>query len=407
MTKRVVHPGAWTSPGGLMPPSGLVRSAWRIRAATVSRAATVRERSLAAEKNRSLTVAALPTVTPVKRRLTQPRRVSGRYVVSTRGFTLLEAILALSLTILLMSGVFAFYMTVMQARDEGSRATRDAKLNRAVLDRIADEIRHATDIVPGDGIGFSGDERKITIIRLAMPERYAFDEYDSQRDTLPPAQLDLRRITYQLIWDEELVDDEGVKLCHGLWRTEQRTFDPNPQFVVQDDETPGMQDEEDPEQSMVPQAEGELVAPEIKYIDFRYFDGADWRDRWQYTAEATEGESAGTEAAAETGDLGGLTDLLGGAAAGKQGSTVPKGPNDQGYVMPQAVRITIGRTRVPPEEDELDLEKLRLTEERREEETYYNDRFSIVVPIMQADQTLLSSRKYGVADSMSRQEGGQ
>ncbi|NLX21391.1 MAG: hypothetical protein GXY55_06925 [Phycisphaerae bacterium] len=333
--------------------------------------------------------------------------MSGRYVVSTRGFTLLEAILALSLTILLMSGVFAFYMTVMQARDEGSRATRDAKLNRAVLDRIADEIRHATDIVPGDGIGFSGDERKITIIRLAMPERYAFDEYDSQRDTLPPAQLDLRRITYQLIWDEELVDDEGVKLCHGLWRTEQRTFDPNPQFVVQDDETPGMQDEEDPEQSMVPQAEGELVAPEIKYIDFRYFDGADWRDRWQYTAEATEGESAGTEAAAETGDLGGLTDLLGGAAAGKQGSTVPKGPNDQGYVMPQAVRITIGRTRVPPEEDELDLEKLRLTEERREEETYYNDRFSIVVPIMQADQTLLSSRKYGVADSMSRQEGGQ
>jgi hypothetical protein len=62
----------------------------RIRAANVIRAATVRERSLAAEKNRSLTVAALrrvaalPTVTPVKRRLTQPRRVSGRYVVSTR-----------------------------------------------------------------------------------------------------------------------------------------------------------------------------------------------------------------------------------------------------------------------------------------------------------------------------------
>ncbi len=328
-----------------------------------------------------------------------------------RGFTLLEAILALTLTIVLMSGVFAFYMTVLQARDEGGRASRDAKLNRAILERIADELRHATDIVPGDGIGFSGDERQITIIRLAMPERYAFDEYDPQRDTLPPAQLDLRRITYQLLWDEELEDDEGVKLCHGLWRTEQRTFDPNPTFVVQtDEENPTEEPEVD--QARAPQSEGELVAPEIKYIDFRYYDGADWRDRWQFTAEPVEGELPPAEAGAAgeaAGGLGELGDLLAGAGGGGagKGSAVPRGPNDQGYVMPQAVRITIGRTRVRPEDDELDLEKLRLTKERREEETYYSDRFSIVVPIVQADQTLLSSRKYGVADSMSRQEGGR
>jgi hypothetical protein len=69
------------------------------------------------------------------------------------------------------------------------------------------------------------------------------------------------------------------------------------------------------------------------------------------------------------------------------------------------VRITIGNVRVDPEEDELEFSQYASIEERDEEEEYHADRFTIVVPILQADKTLLSSRKYGVSDSLSRQEG--
>ncbi len=106
-----------------------------------------------------------------------------------------------------------------------------------------------------------------------MPERYAFDEYDSQRDTLPPAQLDLRRITYQLIWDEDWwmtkgsssVTVSGVRSCGPSTRIS---------IVVQDDERRECKKRRTRNSPWFRGGGGNWVAPEIKYIDFRYFDGA-------------------------------------------------------------------------------------------------------------------------------------
>jgi len=311
------------------------------------------------------------------------------------GFTLLEALLALTLMIVLLSGVFAFYATILRARHEGCQATRDVKMTRAILTGMAEEIRHTTDIVPGDGIGFRGDRHGITIVRLALPEKYAFDEYDPMIDQLPPAQLDYRRVGYQLLWDDELEDDEGVRLCHGLWRTEQKTFDPNPRFVIDEEELAGEQES----RMMVPRAEGELVAPEIKFLEFAYFDGANWRDRWQFVgAQQGEGAAGSLDEPADLGDLQAPSDGGPPAASGTD-------PGEGGYILPQAVRITIGNVRVDPEEDELTFSQYASIEERDEDEEYHADRFTIVVPILQADKSLLSSRKYGVSDSLSRQEG--
>ena len=239
----------------------------------------------------------------------ESRRRGGVSSRSARGraFTLLEVILALFLMILLLSGVYSFYATVLRARAEGGRIARDAMLTRALLERIAAELRHAADVVPGDGIGFRGEKDSITIVRTRMPELYAFDEFDLIRDEPPPAQMDIERIRYELLWDEELEDEEGVLLCHGLWRTVQKTFDPNPRFVVKEAEA-GEGEDENEDRIAAPRAEGELIAPEIKYVRFAYFDGAEWRDQWQVVDEE-----------------GGLD--MGQAAASGQGS----------YALPQAV----------------------------------------------------------------------
>jgi len=308
-------------------------------------------------------------------------------------FTLLEVVLAIALTIVLVSGMFTFYLYILRARDAGLAAMHDVKLNRAVLDEMIREIRQATPIVPGDGIGFRGDRHRIAIVYLALPDREAFKEFDPTVDKPPPAQTDWRRVTYQLLWDEELVDDEGVPICHGLWRTEQRTFDPNPRFVVNQEDAGTEQTDQVSE--VVPRAEGELLAPEIKYLEFAYFDGAEWRDRWQFAAECGEG----ADGSSQGGGLGGATDDFLSPTAGGGGV-----PDENSYALPQAVRITIGRERVPPEEEQMDFS--RFEEQQEEEKEYHADRFTVVVPLLQADQTLLSSRKYGVSDSIARQEGG-
>jgi hypothetical protein len=279
------------------------------------------------------------------------------------------------LTILLLSGVFAFYNSTLRARAEGSQITYEVRLARALLAQISEEIRHATDMVPGDGIGFRGEPTTLTIVRLRMPELYAYDEYDLLSDELPPAQMDLMRIRYELLWDDELEDEDGNPICHGLWRSEQKTFDPNPSFVMSDEaERDEDEDEEDGERLAGPEVFGELFAPEIKYLAFQYFDGMNWHDQWQV---------AGEDGGLDTGQ----------AAAAGQAT----------YQLPQAVKIVIGRIPVPPEEDEYGLGGYDEDEEELEE--HHPDRFTIVVHLPQADASGIGTRQHGVADQLGREEG--
>ena len=156
---------------------------------------------------------------------------------------------------------------------------------------------------PATGIGLRGNRHKLTIVKVGMPERYAYDLHDPMRDILPPAQLDVRRVTYELLWDqEEREDAEGVRVCYGLWRTEQKTFDPNPRFVIKQDTTSG----ENEQIGDAPVPEGELIAPEIKFIEFRYFDGAKWQPRWQ-TKDDSEGSGS-----SGSGSSSGGSDMLSG-----------------------------------------------------------------------------------------------
>jgi len=305
-------------------------------------------------------------------RIKHDNKVSSRRGAS--GFTLIEAVLALTLMIMLLSGVYGFYVTTLRARDVGSHIARDVLLAHSLLERMADEIRHTSDMVPGDGIAFSGTHDKLVVIRTGMPENYAFDKHDSKRDKLPPAQMDISRVTYELIWDDELTDDDGVKLCHGLLRSEQRTFDPNPKLVmkVAEDEAPPPEDGKDADQNApgpkVMPVDRELVAPEIKYVRFEYFDGAEWRDRWQ----------------AQQGDTDASTGTL-------------------DHALPQAVRITLGHDRVAPEYEERDLKE---TQDNSKKKEFHPDRFTLVVYLHQADQSMLSSRKYGIKNNTSLQTGG-
>lgn len=307
------------------------------------------------------------------RTATARRQRAARGVCSRqrRAFSLLEAVLALALMVLMFAGVYGFYFTSLKARETGTTLARDVLLARALLDRMASEIRQTVRIVPGDGIGFQGTQDKITIVTSRLPENYAFHRFNPETEQLPPAQLDIKRITYELLWDEEEVDDEGVALCHGMWRTEQKTFDPNPSFVSGNSDDP-LDDDPEEQQPVHKPIDAELIAPEIKYLKFEYFTGNKWIDRWKVAADpvgAPDGEP----------DLG---DLIGGQSS------------SPGYQLPVAVRITLGKVRMDPEDDMFDIKKQREREGIEMLQEHHDDRFTIVVSLKLADP--LGSRAEGV-----------
>jgi uncharacterized membrane protein YgcG len=381
------------------------------------------------------------------------------------GFSLLEVVIALALTLLLLGGVYGFYVSTMRARDSAVHNMRETLLMRALLEQIADEIRQITDVVP-DSMGFTGSEEELTFIKLVTPDMgSAYAKRDPFADPKPGLH-DFMRVTYKLQWDEDqqVMDEDGTPICYGLLRSFQSPIDPNPSFnmspeeLAKYEEDTGFKLEEKPADAATatPPVSAELIAPEIKYLRFKYFDGAEWRDRWRTDAPAADaaadsdgstGESAGDGGSLSGGDASGKTgsagrsggegsglisgarrsalnadgksgagsgksgDLLGGGTGAKPGGSLLGGGGQeqkQGYILPQAIRITIGRVKVPRDTDGFDPSKLA-QEEELDKKTYHPDRWTITVYLQQADQSQLSSRKYGVdnnAQMGEQTEGG-
>jgi hypothetical protein len=225
-----------------------------------------------------------------------------------RGITLVELLLALGLITLVSGMMFAFYNASLRSREFGTRLMTDAQLARVIAMKIAEECRAANGFVSDIGAGISGDERFISIQTVTLPDRELFFRR-SIKDEVPPAECDIRSVQYYLAYDyEEGSEDyeyaDGTQSFAplGLVRREVKTLH---QAVL--DETSSVAVDLD------------LLAPEIKYIRFRYFDGVDWIDKW---------------------DIG--EDVEGGL----------------GNSLPQAVEITVGYSELPPkEEEEIDLEE--------------------------------------------------
>ncbi|HOJ73189.1 MAG TPA: prepilin-type N-terminal cleavage/methylation domain-containing protein [Phycisphaerae bacterium] len=351
-----------------------------------------------------------------------------------RAFSLLEVVIALALIIALMGGVYGFYVGTMKSRETAIRSMRDTLLMRALLEQIAEELRHISDVVP-DNAGFRGTEEELTFVRLVVPDMgTAYGEFDPLSNP-KPGQQDMMRVTYKLQWDEEEenLDEDGTPVCYGLLRTQQSPIDPNPSFQLSPEEAAKYEEEtgfsfdEQLEEEMVQPVTAELIAPEIKFLRFEYFDGAEWHDTWQTAAEAAEAaaDAGGLDESGSTGDGGSGGDGTGGDGTGglpgggggdrsgglsggglTGGGTSGEGANGQQVrVLPQAIRITVGKIKEPRLEDDLDLSR---TEEEKEEDarTYHPDRWTITVYLRQSDQSQLSSRKYGLDNDLDG-EGAQ
>jgi len=212
------------------------------------------------------------------------------------GFTLLEAVLAVTLTVALVGGALAFYQHVGDVRRSVLAQAEYAAADRGVMDRLTGELRSARahSLMP---VGIVGDNDRIDLMTIALPG--ALPWTDEDEDEVTPSH-DVRMVGYRLKTYE---DDDGEYHNDGLQRS--------CQYLLAEEMA------EEGREILT-----EVVAPPVKFVRFRYHDGSGWVDAWP--AQLADEEFL-AELEAEPG-----------AAAALRGAG-----------MPLAVEITLGAEPMP------------------------------------------------------------
>jgi hypothetical protein len=206
-----------------------------------------------------------------------PRRRRTR--AGARAFTLVEVILAIGIAVGLLVVALVFYQQAANLRGELIDQAEKISALRLIFDRISADLRTA---FPQPHIGFSGtiDSMNLTIARA--PELIP----GGPNPVVGPAS-DLRRITYMLT-----AALEGTNfVITGLDRTEEpllprSSMAPSSSGSLLTDATttasagstvaPGPT----PRPGAASLAPSEPLADTVRFVRFRYWDGAAWLEAW-------------------------------------------------------------------------------------------------------------------------------
>ncbi len=275
-----------------------------------------------------------------------------------RAVTLVEMVIATSLLITLMGMMYWFYGSTLETREDGLTRTRDVQLARVVLSNMANEIRTSTGNTPGYGVGLFGIEDSISVNTIVLPDKIVNRRHFLGDTTEVAGQFDVQEVRYYIAWDEENLTEEGDPRALGLVRRVTKTFNRGVYF-----ETDAEQEEEVEDEEALAVKE-ELYAPEIKFLEFRYFDGATWWEKWE---------------------LGGGTE----------------------NTLPMMVRITIGFEPVVPDElAEMELVEDDFLRDEEEREELPADRHTMFVRLVQSNANPIGVRMQREASAFAESEGG-
>lgn len=298
--------------------------------------------------------------------------MSTRRDKARRGLTLLELLLALGLIVLVSAMMFSFYDVIMRSREHGQKAVSAGYLARSVAHQIAEEVRGANGFVTAFGPGISGYERRITVQTASIPDKSLFRRFEIQ-DLLPPAECDVRQVQYYLAYDEEEThtypDGTEAAAPIGLVRREMKTLFQTPDVLTSNATSDPNLEGRNP---FAPKVDLDLLAPELKYLRFRYFDGVEWVDDWAIANEPEGG---------------------------------------MGNSLPQAIEITVGYIELPPpeEEEEQETEEDELTDSDlapSRPEPYSTETYTVTVRLPQADSFFGSRMMRAQRRARSSSQGG-
>ena len=195
-------------------------------------------------------------------------RAGGR---AARGLTLLEVVISIVLIGLLLSFLLSFFWQTLEVRDRAAAMANRTQVVEQMLGKISMELKQALGLeqinMPGF-VQFEGDRRRISFLTAALPDSDMYDYFDDTDDR-PLPKIDLRQVTYELWIDPEDETDEGDPIVGGILRSEQQVLNP---YETEDQVAEGTD---------LLYLRRDLWSYELGYLEFRYFDGAQWSTTWR------------------------------------------------------------------------------------------------------------------------------
>lgn len=188
----------------------------------------------------------------------------------SRAFTLLEAILALGLTVLLVGAVCAFYHHSLDVHEVLREQVDTLLARRRVLDMAAEDLRSAI-LYSTLQVGLNGSSEQFSLARSVVPSRAVYltptligsaellAAEPAAEDTAFDPQHDVQLVSYRL---DRYTDDEGVEQIGGLERLCERT-------ILAETAEEGAN------------VEVVLLSRHIKLFHVQYWDGQQWATSWE------------------------------------------------------------------------------------------------------------------------------
>lgn len=187
--------------------------------------------------------------TPLKTRATRARH--------SRAFTLLEVLIAVSLVVGLMASVLVFYRYAIDTRTMVIDQAESVTARRMVMDRITSELRAAV-AAPSNSLQPLSGTTSTLVIPTAGSLPRSIWRVDHEAESPPPVGVsDVSVVNYSI---RSHTDDDGKVVVEGLDRgvgsavvasSDDSTIPPPPPFATR-----------------------------VKFVRFRYYDGATWAESW-------------------------------------------------------------------------------------------------------------------------------
>ncbi|MBI5387636.1 MAG: hypothetical protein HZA90_23500 [Verrucomicrobia bacterium] len=182
-------------------------------------------------------------------------------------FTLLEVVLAVSIAIGLLLVVLYFYRQAADLRTELLKEAERVSATRLIMDRITADLRTARNDAAA-GKTLSGSATSLRLLRTDPPSRAAWT--GSRLGRAGFAETDLKWVDYSV---GSATEGTNV-VATGLTRTEQPYVELKPMSAARRQNQVTVEVEE----TKPPAAEP--LSDAIRYVRFRYFDGAKWTESW-------------------------------------------------------------------------------------------------------------------------------
>ncbi len=186
--------------------------------------------------------------------------------------TLLELLLSIALILLTMATLFGFYEVSLSATSRAEKYNVRTQQARVVLQQLAREIRQASAGASEKLVPIKGTMHSLTMYVSQLPGSDVMQTYGIG-DKVPPPVGDVHLVQYYMAVDPDSPDEDGNPGVVGLVRQEERPID---------EQT--LANEEVVDETQIDDVRHvRMMAPDVKYIRFYYFDGTNWLDAWPGT----------------------------------------------------------------------------------------------------------------------------